>query len=278
MSSLTFKEKLLISEVLECDNGYVFTVLQKFVKYNKTTTRNIILGACGIDIFENSNYSNLSQQQCLEQIWETESDAIAGQVLLDFLQYFFEHYPQRFLNEQRKKQYNKCLEVAKRLKKNSDVKLPLSNIETLKILNRDIAESFAQGNPELCLDRLHTFTTEYLREICIKHGIATSNNKGQNYPLHNLSGSLQKFYRESGLVESEFSLAALRNSIDLFTKYNDIRNDQSFAHPNKVLNKAEAAYVVQIMASTLTLIEQIEALIDKKEGRSWIHDVIPPTM
>ena len=120
---------------------------------------------------------------------------------------------------------------------------------------------FSDGNSVLWLDRLHTFATEYLREICSKHEIATTNDKGQNYPLHNLSGGLQKFYRESGLVESEFSLVALRNSIDLFSKYNDIRNDQSFAHPNEVLNKVEATYVVQIMANTLTLIEQIEVQI-----------------
>ena len=81
MSDLTFKEKQLIAEVLEFDQGYIFSVLSQYEKYNKTTTRNIIFGACGIDIFNDPSYSDLSQQKCLEKIWEIESNQIAGNVL-----------------------------------------------------------------------------------------------------------------------------------------------------------------------------------------------------
>lgn len=278
MSDLTFKEKRLIAEVLEFDGGYIFTILGKYEKYNKTTTRDIIYGACGIDIFIDPHYSALSQQKCLERIWEVESNQVAGSVLYDFLQFYVEHYPPALLEDGEKARYKRCLDVAERLLNSSEAKLPFPLSERLRILKTDIQRVISAGTPELCLDRLHTFATEYLRTICAKHEIPIANDKGQNYPLHNLSGSLQKFYRESGVVESEFSLTALRNSIDLFSKYNDIRNDQSFAHPNKVLSNAEASYAVQIMTSTLTLIEQIETLIDEKEGRSWIHDVIPPTM
>ena len=91
---------------------------------------------------------------------------------------------------------------------------------------------------------------------------------GKFHPIHSLAGALQKFYRQKNVVESEFSLTAIRNSIDLFSKYNDIRNDKSFAHPNEILNKAEAVYAVQIMANTLVLIERIETLIFEKESDS----------
>lgn len=278
MSDLTFRDKTLIADVLEFNNGYVFSALKNYEHFNKTTARNIIYGASGIDIFNNPKYAELSQQKCLEKIWEEESNHIAGRVLKDFLLFYIEHYPPQLLEEGEKSQYARCMEVAERLLQNTEVLLPFPLSEQLRILKTDIQESIASGKPELCLDRLHTFATEYLRAICTKHKIATADPKGQNYPLHNLSGSLQKFYRESKLVESEFSLIALRNSIDLFTKYNDIRNDQSFAHPNEVLNTAEATYAVQIMSSTLALIEQIEALIDEKESHSWIHTVVSPTM
>lgn len=278
MSDLTFRDKTLIADVLEFDNGYVFSVLKNYEHFNKTTTRNIIYGASGIDIFNNPKYAGLSQQKCLEKIWEEESNHTAGSVLKDFLLFYIEHYPPALLEEGEKSRYTRCMEVAERLLQNPEVSLPFPLSEQLKVLKTDIQESIEAGNPELCLDRLHTFAAEYLRTICAKHQIAIVDDKGKNYPLHNLSGSLQKFYRESKVVESEFSLTALRNSIDLFSKYNDIRNDQSFAHPNEVLNKAEASYAVQIITNTLTLIEQIEELIDEKEGRSWIHDLIPPTM
>ena len=274
MSDLTFREKRLISEVLEFGNGYVFTTLGKYESYNKTTTRDIIFGACGIDIYKDIGYVDLSQQKCLERIWEVESNQIAGAVLKDFLQFYIEHYPPALLEEGEKLRYIRCCEVAERLLNSLNAELPFSFSERLKVLKSDIQKSVSAGTPQLCLDRLHTFSTEYLREICTKHGIETADNMGNNHPLHSLIGSLRKYYEESEFIESEFSLIAIRNSISLFAKYNDIRNDKSYAHPNDILNKAEAMYVIQIMSSTLTFIEHIEALIDEKEGRSWIHDYI----
>lgn len=261
MSNLTFKERRLISEVLEFNNGYIFKYLGQYEEYTKTTTRDIIFGACGIDIFRDVNYQGLSQQKCLERIWEVESNHVAGNVLSDFLEFYIEHYPPGLLEEGEKIRYVRCREVADRLLSSADIHLPFPVSEQLSILQSDINRALSAGNPELCLDRLHTFTSEYLRLICEAHRIPTVNEKGEHYPLNSIVGGLQKYYRTNNLVQSEFSLIALRNSIDLFSKYNGVRNDQSFAHPNAVLNKAEAAYVVQIVSSTLTLIEQIEKTV-----------------
>lgn len=262
MSSLTAKERFLIAEVLEFDSGYIFTTLSSIVKYNKTTTRDIIFAACGIDIFTNPHYSQLSQQRCLEKIWDAESDAVAGQVLHDFLEFFFNHYPKQLLTDEKKRRFNHCLEISKRLINDSKIDLPISHSEKLRLLKKDIDNSLVQGTPQLCLDRLHTFASEYLRDLCIKHEIKVKDDKDNYLPLHSLAGSLGRFYKEKSCIESQFSVIAIRNSIDLFAKYNDVRNDQSFAHPNDILDKAEATYVVQIMSSTLSLIEKIEASIE----------------
>lgn len=262
MSDLTFREKRLIADVLEFDGGYVFTILSKYEHFNKTTARDIIFGASGIDIFTNPKYSTLSQQKCLEQIWDIESNYTAGSVLKDFLLFYDEHYPPMLLEDGEKKKYARCMEVANRLLVSAEIDLPFPLSEQLRVLQADIRSSISSGTPELCLDRLHTFTSEYMRAICSKHRIAIANDKGEHYPLHSLLGSLQRFYRDSNLIQSEFALTAIRNCIDLFTKYNDVRNDYSYAHPNDVLKKAEATYVVQIIGSTLTFIEQIETGIN----------------
>ncbi len=47
-------------------------------------------------------------------------------------------------------------------------------------------------------------------------------------------------------------------SISTFEKYNAIRNNQSFAHDNTVLNKPEAQYVIEIVSATLRLIKSVE--------------------
>ena len=91
-----------------------------------------------------------------------------------------------------------------------------------------------------------------------KYDISVSTQDGKLYPLHNLVGSLAKYYEHNNVFESEFSKKAMRMSISLFDSYNAIRNDKSFAHDNDLLDKREATYVVKILADTLTFIDEIE--------------------
>lgn len=261
MSSLTRKEIVLIADVLEIRNGYIFDRLRQIIDYNKTNTRNIIWGACGIDIFVDQPYVELSQQKCIEYIWEHENDSITYRILRDMMEYYFNHYPKNMLSEEMMKQYNSCLDVLKRLRKTQEFTLPASQNEQLKVLQKDISDSLADGNPELCIDRLHTFATEYIRNVCERHSLPVCDDKGDNLPLHSIMGALSKFYRDNQKVDSDFSVTAVRNSISLFSQYNDLRNSRSFAHPNAVLNKAEAFYTVRIMSATLTLVAEIEDTI-----------------
>ena len=139
-----------------------------------------------------------------------------------------------------------------------DVILPEKNGETWDILYIDITQALLRNEPSLVLDRLHTFSVKFIREICNSKGIVTVDDKGQQYPLHSLAGMLAKYYKNNDMFQSEFSEQALKTSISLFDKYNSVRNDQSFAHDNDVLNKAESALAVKIMTAVITFIEEIE--------------------
>lgn len=139
-----------------------------------------------------------------------------------------------------------------------EIELPEEQGESFEILSRDIYDALAKGEPVLVLDRLHTYSSKYLRGICVKHGISTDDGSGDNYPLHSLAGMLTKYYKANNIFQSEFIEQALKMSISSFEKYNKIRNDQSYAHDNDVLNNIEAAYVVKIITATLTLVHEIE--------------------
>lgn len=139
-----------------------------------------------------------------------------------------------------------------------EVELPEEQGETFEILSRDIYDALAKDEPALVLDRLHTYSSKYLRGICAKHGISTDDSSGDIYPLHSLAGILTKYYKANNVFQSEFIKQALKMSISSFEKYNKIRNDQSYAHDNDVLNNIESAYVVRIITATLTLIHEIE--------------------
>ena len=140
----------------------------------------------------------------------------------------------------------------------SDIILPKRTGDDFATLSRDIRDALAKDEPVLVLDRLHTFSMKYFRELCQRHNIEVSAQDGQLYPLHNLVGSLVKYYEQNHLFESDFSKKAVKSSISLFDSYNAIRNDQSFAHDNALLDKREAAYVVRILTDTLAFINEIE--------------------
>ena len=71
---------------------------------------------------------------------------------------------------------------------------------------------------------------------------------------------LTKYYQKNSAFESDFSEQAMKMSISLFDKYNGVRNDQSYAHDNKILNKAEAMFAVRIMTATISFIHELEEI------------------
>lgn len=140
------------------------------------------------------------------------------------------------------------------------VEIPKTTSEELKVLTSDINDAINKNEPALVLDRLHTFSTMYLRKICIKHGIDTQDAKGNKYPLHSLAGSLKNYYKENGYNLSDFSIHAMSCFISLFDKYNEIRNNQSYAHDNKILSNAESVFVLQAVSAMINFIDKVESV------------------
>jgi len=64
----------------------------------------------------------------------------------------------------------------------------LSKREEFDRLANGILDSINKNDPESGLDRLHTFTTTYIRLLCEKHGVAVDRDE----PLHSLMGKYVK--------------------------------------------------------------------------------------
>lgn len=139
-----------------------------------------------------------------------------------------------------------------------NITLPETQGETWEVLHNDIMQALSRNEPTLVLDRLHTFSVRFIRELCDKKGIQTKDASGKAYALHSLGGMLLKHYQANNVFQSDFSEQAMKTSISLFDRYNNIRNDQSYAHDNEVLNKAEATLAVRIMTATISFIDEME--------------------
>lgn len=254
MAELTYREKADLEALFEMSSGYV-------MDFSNNSFSRFIGDVVNIDIYDGLGYTEYSSKaNKLRQIWSNEPDNIVGTLLEALLKYCEDYKLRReSLTEYDSKKIGELLLVAERLKGNQlSVELPQKHEETLQTLKEDINSALSRNKPELVLDRLHTFSTKLLRQICEDNGITTVNDKGENFPLHSLAGMLKKKYEQDELFQSSFTAAAIQNSISLFDKYNAIRNNQSYAHDNPILGTMEAEFAVRIMADVIVFLDKAE--------------------
>lgn len=242
------------------DSGYV-------LDFSNSSFTRFILETINIDIYGGPGYEEYcSKAYKLRQIWSRESDVVVGKLMDELLVYYEDLCSRKEeLSESTIKKINELRVAVNRLKgTNISVSLPVKSEETLQTLIEDINNSLARNKPTLVLDRLHTFATKLLRQVCIDNSINIEDGKGNNLPLHSLAGMLKKQYEKDEIFESSFTLLALQNSISLFDSYNKVRNDKSYAHDNDILNMVEADFVVKAMANVLTFVDNVENYRKKK--------------
>lgn len=259
MGILNLVEEKTICRLFDIKDGYVFKWCYDKDKYNKNDTQRMILQSCGINIYKDDDYCGLSQEKCIRKIWDEGNPEMIVKLLEALSEYFCFAMGTENWSADDEYDYSQVQEIIQRLKEIPSVELPAKQAsQSLSVILEDIESNFRGQKPELVIDRLHTFTCEYLRKLCVIHEIQTVDSKKNELPLHSLAGMLAKWYKQNGYCDSEFTEAACKCSISLFEKYNHVRNDHSAAHPNQLLSKAEAEYVVRIVADTLTFFDKLE--------------------
>jgi hypothetical protein len=273
MGHLSFIEKRTINRLFGIRNGYIFEFLVTRGTYNKNITHDMILDVCGIDIYKDPSYSSLSQEKCVNKVFSEQPPAIIGRLLQTMLDFFRLEMGNSFWSDEDSYDYSQVEGIVERLKSTDSVEIPEALAGNMQLLQQDIEKNITSNTPELVLDRLHTFATQFIREICVKHGVSIAADDGKHYSLNSLVGKLKKFYESNSYFSSEFCLIAIRNSIDLFAKFNDIRNSSSFSHPNPVLEKCEAEYVVKTIVNTLRFIEKIENQVSQSSETGFFPEL-----
>ena len=64
----------------------------------------------------------------------------------------------------------------------------------------------------------------------------------------------------------------LKSSIAIFEAFNDVRNNQSFAHDNKILNYDESLLIANNLFVTIKFIEAVETKIENKT-KKFINEI-----
>ena len=97
--------------------------------------------------------------------------------------------------------FEECYKIAVRLNqqdsivKNIDAIQAYSDDKNFELLAKTIREYLKKNQPEIALDRLHTFAMKYTRQLCDKHGI----NYDKNQPLNSIFGGYVKYLEQKKL-------------------------------------------------------------------------------
>lgn len=255
MSNLSSLEKLKLEKFFEMSGGYVFD-------FSNRTFQEFIKDNCGIDIYNQKyEYESGSKANRLREFWNKEPNHNVGKLICDLLDYWKAQKQIRAQDITAVEQNlcNECYKIADRLKKESTVESieaiqPYAGDKDFSLLAKSIRESIDNNEPEAALDRLHTYAVKYIRLLCDKHGITYD----KDTPLHSLFGGYVKFLLQNKMIESEMTERILKSSISILESFNTVRNNQSFAHDNPILNYNESLLIFNNIASAIKFIETIE--------------------
>lgn len=248
MADLSHLEKKKLERALDMGSGYV-------LNFSNRTFDEFFTDTVGVDIFSvDYDYGSGSKANRMRAFWDREPNYLVAQVLDALIEgwdeYAASHTPAPG---------DAVLKIIQRLKTSAPVPeigaiKPNAEEKGFEELAKAVRESIERNEPEAGLDRLHTFLVKYFRHLAKKHGLEVSKDK----PLHSLVGEYIKAVKNKGLIESDITERILKSTISVMEAFNKVRNDQSFAHDNEILNYHESLLIFGHVTSSIRFIEAIE--------------------
>jgi hypothetical protein len=260
MSNLTNAEKRKFELLLGMGSGYV-------LDFSNRTFSEFVFDSTGREIYD-SRYAG-SKANRLRGFWNEEGNHVVGKLMEDMLGYgvdrqaFVKYGP--LLDD--------CRRIVVRLTQNTlvpelDALTAITTERDFEAVAKGVREAIEKNDPESGLDRLHTFVTKYVRSLCSRRRVTVTRDK----PLHSLFGEYVKRLRDGGYLESEMTERILKSSISVLEAFNHVRNDQSLAHDNPVLNYDEALLIFNHVAALIRFLRNLEGRIRSKQQTAVVAE------
>ncbi|WP_405322180.1 abortive infection family protein [Methanobrevibacter thaueri] len=127
--------------------------------------------------------------------------------------------------------------------------------EEIKDLIEHINQSVSSGKLVFALDRLHTLMTKYVKELCVIHSIPFDENERLDVIFKSYVNYIKEY------IDSDMSLTILKSNISLFSQFNNIRNNYTYAHDNNVLDDAESKLIFKNIVNVKEFVDDLEECI-----------------
>jgi len=249
MSDLSYLEKMRLEKLLEMSGGYV-------LDFSNRAFAEFVTDSTSRDIYDSKySYDSGSKANRLRAFWTQEPNHVVAKLLNDLLQYC----RSRSSDPEISVLLEECNQIASRLTQGAPVEAlevitPEGSDRGFDILARAVRDAIEKNEPELGLDRLHTYLTKLIRMLAQRRGIVSDRDK----PVHSIFGEYVKAVRDAGLIESEMTERILKSSIGTMEAFNRVRNERSLAHDNPTLNYDESLLVFEHVCSSIRFLRALE--------------------
>ena len=262
VSNIEAKTKLILEELFDMTSGYVMNL-------SSTKFSDLIYDVTRIKIYdEKYNFRSGSKANRLRALWNIESNQNVAAINLTLLGYWEQQF--RLSNPDEEKfyrYYNLKVDAAKQLtllSKDTRTNFNTSILESIKtekdfqLLKNDIQRTLDNNEPQLALDRTHTLLVTYFRKLCTRHGIVYNEKE----TVDNLFSKYINHFNKLEYFESDMSIKILRLPSQALEKYNNVRNNKSFAHSNNILKYSESNLIIEFVFLVLKFVVNLEEQYD----------------
>ncbi|MGI4870889.1 MAG: abortive infection family protein [Janthinobacterium lividum] len=234
--------------------------------FSDRALQGFVADSVGLDILaEKYKVHSGSKAYRLRALWNQEDDQVTGKLLQDLLSAIPEYWARveestgDSIPAEERQAFEAAQQACERLLGGAQVEYldsltAVAYDENFKVLGKQLKGSIEGGEPQVALDRLHTFLIKYFRHLCERHGIATTRDEA----LHAVFGKYLKGLTAAGKIKSEMSSHILRYAITILSSFNYVRNNQSLAHDNEMLNREESLLIFRNITALMKFIEFIE--------------------
>ena len=248
MAELTFTERQAVEKAFDMSSGYV-------LNFSNRTFQEFIHDSIGRNIYD-QKYSTGGDSKAnrLRTLIKVEPNHVVGKVIADLVEVANSNPSSRYADPG---VLAPCSRLADRLRQGAPVLeevLPDEQETTFDALSRSVRQAIESNEPEAGLDRLHTYFVTFMRRVCENNAITTSRDE----PAHSVLGKYVKMLKSTGRIESEMTGRILTYAQSTMDAFNRVRNEQSLAHPNPILNYNEALLIFNHVVAAVNFIESVE--------------------
>jgi hypothetical protein len=250
-SKISSLDMPVLEDILMMGSGYV-------LDFSDRTFGNFFASELEIDI-DDPKYGGLSKAKRLRQFFAVSESALVARALRklwDHRQAWHDRLgrPESIPNaEARMFQIIAKLEGDAGLARTDAIERFASD-ETLDELVSAIEREAQAGKPHVALDQLHTYCMKKFAHLLQERGDEVK----QNEALHARAGRYFNPLRREGKVR-QISEMIMKSTVDIFEKFNLVRNTESLAHDNELLvDKAEARFIFDAVVNMLRFLKSIE--------------------